>query len=317
MARFGARVVAALAGVWLLATAGAFVVFGYRVLGALVTGGSLLPLLVAVGAFALLVGYLSYRSGAKRFLSRLDAMALPRERAPTVHASLDRLAERMRTDRPELYTVNLGQPNAFVLGRDALVVDRSLVRLLGPAELEAILAHELAHLEGHDGLVRSLATSLFRAVTPLALVVLVPLVIVISMGCWGLSLVLGRPISGPDSVGNGLRSTVKRTVMALLVAPTAALRAYSRRQEYAADDRAVAIIDDPLALARALETIQRATEPGGGLLSWLLPDRDRERTPVERTFATHPPTDDRIGRVREAARAAGSKSGRWQRVEFN
>jgi len=141
MARFGARVVAALAGVWLLATAGAVVVFGYRVLGALVTGGSLPTLLVAVGVFALLVGYLSYRSGAKRLLSRLDAVALPRERAPMVHASLDRLAERMRTDRPELYTVNLGQPNAFVLGRDALVVDRSLVRLLGPAELEAILAH--------------------------------------------------------------------------------------------------------------------------------------------------------------------------------
>lgn len=54
--------------------------------------------------------------------------------------------------------------------------------------------------------------------------------------------------------------------MGLVVAPTLALQAYARRREYAADERAVAVLDDPFALAQALEKIQRTNEPGGGTL---------------------------------------------------
>ena len=108
--------------------------------------------------------------------------------------------------------------------------------------------------------------------------------------------------------------------MSLIVAPTLALQAYARRREYVADDRAVAVLDDPLALAWELKKIQRASEPGWGLFSWLLPDRQRtERTRLERAFASHPPTDERVDRVREAATATGSNpgSGRWRHVEIN
>ena len=222
----------------------------------------------------------------------------------------------MRVDPPTLYVAQLGQPNAFALGRDTLVVDRSLLRLLGPAEREAILAHELAHLEGRDTLVQTLANSLLRTVTGLVLVLVAPFVAVFGVGCWGLSLLVGRPIRGPESVASGPRRAAGRLLVGLVTGPTAALRAYSRRREFAADERAVAVLDDPLALARALQTIQRATEPGVGLFSWLFGDRERERSALERTFATHPPTDDRIERVREAVRTRDGGSGR-QRVEIH
>jgi heat shock protein HtpX len=68
------------------------------------------------------------------------------------------------------------QPNAFALGSNTLVIDRSLIRLLPPAELEGVLAHELAHLEGYDSLLRTLATSLLRTVTVLLLLVAVPII---------------------------------------------------------------------------------------------------------------------------------------------
>ncbi|UOO96376.1 M48 family metalloprotease [Halococcus dombrowskii] len=314
------RGVAVLAGVWLLALAGIGVLVGSELFGALLADGALPSVLFVAVGFALLFGYLGYRTNSKRLLSRLDVTPLTQSRAPQIHASVDRLAQRMEIDRPEIYLGRLGQPNAFALGSDTLVVDQSLVRLLTPTELEGVLAHEFAHLEGYDSLLRTLATSLLRTVTSLLLILLVPLVIVVSLIGWGLSLIVGRPMRGPDSVGSGLRSGLQRLVKSLLVAPTLALQAYARRREYAADRRAVAVLDDPLALARALQKIQRANEPDRGLLGWLLPSRDREteRSPTERALASHPPTDERVERVREAANAAGSEgSTGWHRVDID
>ena len=226
----------------------------------------------------------------------------------------------MNVDRPEVYIAHLGQPNAFALGSGTLVIDRSLVRLLTLAELEGVLAHEFAHLEGYDALLRTLAMSLLRLVATLVLVMVVPFVVGVSLGCWGISLIVGRPLRGPDSVGSGLRSGLTQVVIGLILAPTLTLQAYSRRREYAADRRAVAVLDDPLAFARALEKIQRASEPGWGLLLWLFPtpDRKKEQTPLERAFASHPPTDERVNRVREAAKAAGwsHEPSQWRPIEI-
>jgi heat shock protein HtpX len=315
------RGLAILTGVWLLALAGVGLFIGSQLLVALFTGSSFWSVLLITGVLALVFGYLSYRLSTKRLLSRLNVAPLSQAHAPSIHESIARLSSRMSIDQPEVYLARLGHPNAFALGSGTLVIDRSLVRLLTPAELEGVLAHELAHLEGYDSLLRTLATSILRTVTTLMLVVFVPFVVVISIGCWGLSLVVGRPIRGPNSVGSGLRHGLNRLVMGLLVAPSLALQAYARRREYAADDRAVAVIDDPAAFARALEKIQRANDPGWGLFSWLLPNRERrkEQTRLERAFASHPPTDERVNRVREAANASGSStgSGRWQHVDIN
>ncbi|MFC6963707.1 M48 family metallopeptidase [Halocatena marina] len=315
------RGLAVLIGVWLLVIAGVGVLIASQAISALLTSSSLPSVLLFAGSMALVFGYLSYRTSTKRLLSRLPVTALSQSRAPSIHASVDRLTQRMRLDRPEIYTARLGQPNAFALGSGTLVIDHSLVRLLTPTELEGVLAHEFAHLEGYDSLLRMLVMSILRMVTSFVLVMLVPFVVVVFLGCWGLSLVVDRPLRGPKSVGNGFRRGVIRLVIGLLIAPTLALQAYSRRREYAADQRAVAILDDPLALARALKKIQRASEPGWGLFSWLLPTHDRqtEQTPLERALASHPPTDERISRVREAASATGtsSETSHWRHIEID
>lgn len=299
------RLLAVLLGAWLLVLAASSVLVGSRVIGALLTGTELVAALLLASAVALVLGYLNYRIGTRRLLSRLDTIPLSAVRAPAVQASVDRLTRRMNVDRPNVSVARLGQPNAFALGGRTLVVDRTLVRLLTPAELEGVLAHEFAHLERSDSLVRTLAMSLLQTVTTLVLVLVLPLLVVVSLGCWGLSLILGRPVRGPDSVGSGVRRGLVGIVLGLLIAPVLALQAYSRRREYAADRRAVDVLDDPLAFARALEKIQRANEPDRGLFSWMVRRRTRrrERRPLERALASHPPTDERIRRVREAAAA--------------
>ncbi|RRJ31474.1 M48 family metallopeptidase [Halocatena pleomorpha] len=315
------RGLALLIGAGLLALAGVGVLIGTQTISALLTSSSLPAVLLVGGGFSLVAGYLSYRVSSIRLLSQLQVISLSDIRAPTIHASINRLTHRMRIDRPEVYIARLGQPTAFALGTETLVVDRSLIRLLTSTELEGVLAHELAHLEGYDSLLRTLAASLLRMVATLVLGIVLPAVAVVSLSCWGLSLVLGRPVRGPRSVGSRLRRGLRKVVMGVLIAPTVALQAYSRRREYAADRRAVAVLDDPLALARALEKIQRVNEPGRGLVSWLFPTRERktDRTPLEQVFASHPPTDKRIRRVRDIVRDSETNNdlGQWRRIEIN
>ena len=73
-----------------------------------------------------------------------------------------------------------------------------------------------------------------------------------------------------------------------------------RRVQYAADDRAATVTGDPVALARALRRIERATEPPRGLLAPLYV-RGEEDAWTE-LFSTHPPYADRIARIRADAR---------------
>jgi heat shock protein HtpX len=307
-----------LVGAWLLVLAGVVVLVGFQAISTLLTGTDLPMILLIAGASALAFGYASYRMSTKRLLTRLNVTPLSELHASGIQASIDTLTHRMGIDRPDVFIARLGQPNAFTLGSRALVIDSSLVRLLTPAELEGVLAHELAHLEGYDSFLQTLAMILLRMVATLVLAVVIPVTVVVSLCCWGLSLIVGRPIRGPTSVGNGVRRGLVSVVIGLFIAPTLVLQAYSRRREYAADRRAVSVLDEPLALARALEKIQRANEPSG-LFSWLFPKRDRRenRTPLERAFASHPPTDERVSRVREAAKTAltRSEASRWHHIE--
>ena len=102
---------------WLLALAGTGLHIGSQVVGTILTGSSLWSVLLFTGVLALIFGYLSYRFNTKRLLSHLDVAPLPQARAPGIHASIDRLTNRMNIDRPDVYTARLGQSNAFALGR--------------------------------------------------------------------------------------------------------------------------------------------------------------------------------------------------------
>jgi heat shock protein HtpX len=72
------------------------------------------------------------------------------------------------------------------------------------------------------------------------------------------------------------------------------------------------VTGNPVALARALRKIQRASEPGWGLLSTLYVHGDDDGL-LTRLLSTHPPMDDRIERLVEMGERA--EAARWHRVE--
>ena len=261
-----------------------------------------LTTVVVVAGLTLVAGYASYRIGTAQLRYALDAVELPRGEMPALYRRVDALADRVGVETPRLMIAPLHGPNALAIGgaRDGdVVLDGSLFHLLTAAELEAIIAHELAHLKGRDSLVKTLGYSLVRTVTGLVWLLVLPAALLVG-GAVRAAAVLRNddPVRFRRSV-RAADATMTSLVAVCLFFLTAAVQAYSRHREYAADDRA-ARLTGPLALASALEKIDRAATPPG-LLSTLVVHGDEEG-PVTDLLASHPPMDDRIERLRRRVR---------------
>jgi heat shock protein HtpX len=101
---------------------------------------------------------------AAGILRRSAADAEPRRRVvapapaagdlPHVHATVDRLCLLADLPKPEIVVVDEYQPNSWIAAPGGetprLHLTLGLLLLLEPEELEAVIAHELAHLAHHD-----------------------------------------------------------------------------------------------------------------------------------------------------------------------
>lgn len=253
----------------------------------------------------LIVGYLSYRLGTAGLLAELDTQELTEADAPWLYARLEALQAELDVTDVSVHVARLDAPNALAVGTangGVLVLDRGLFRILTAEELAAVIAHELAHLESRDGLVQTLGYTLIRTAGGVLYLLLFPFGFVVGGLLRAMAWLRGetpRSISGHLAV---VQLRVAQFVILLLFVLTLALRAHSRRREYAADDRAVDATGRPIALARALVKIERAATPNWGTLSPLYIHGD-ENGLLTRLLATHPSMAERIERlVRQANR---------------
>ncbi|QPV62042.1 M48 family metalloprotease [Halosimplex litoreum] len=244
--------------------------------------------------------FVSYRVGTAQILRSLQVWELPEARAPMLYRRLGGFSDAMGIERPDVLVAEMGQPNALALGggfgRGHVVVDRRLFSLLTFEELSAILAHELAHIERKDSLVQTVGYSALRTLSGLAALVLAPVLVVAAGLARGVAWIRGRPEAWTRTIPGKLQRAVVGTVSLVFFALTLAILAHSRRREFAADDRAAAVTGDPLALARALRKIERASEGPWSLLSPLYVDGEEEG-PLTRLLSTHPATDERVERL--------------------
>lgn len=305
MRRLGLRVLMVAVGVSVLAfyllTAG----LAYYLLTALWANRPPLGTsLLLVAATTVALGYLNYQFGTAQLLASLDAVEIPRREAPGLYERVDALAGRMRVESPRVLVAEMALPNAMALGgsRDGVVVvDRALFTLLGPDELETIIAHECAHLESRDSLIQTLAYSAMRTVVGVVTLALLPLLLFFTGLARGVAWIRGRPARWDDGTLGRFREVVTTGVVLVFVVLTLAVRAHSRRREFAADDRAATVTGKPVALARALTKIDRVADPDWSLLSPLYTRGDEEGS-FGRVFSTHPATDERVQRLLERAR---------------
>ncbi len=242
-------------------------------------------------AFALVMNVVSYWYSDKIALKAYRARPLPREQAPEIHEMVERLARRADIPAPPIYLVNSPAPNAFATGRNpehaAIAGTTGIVRLLDRRELEGVLAHELSHVKNRDTLVSTVAATLAGMIVGVA-----------SMLRWGFLFGAGRD----EREGGGLY------LLALaILAPIAAMLlqfAISRSREYGADGTGGALSGDPDALADALQKLESGARafpddrhPASASL-WIV--NPLSRRALNSLFSTHPPTAERVARLRAA-----------------
>jgi heat shock protein HtpX len=261
----------------------------------------LLTIVVVLSVGVVVAGYAAYRTNTLRLVASLQAERLSRSRAPELHRRLERLTGEMDVAQPTVFVTDLGAPNALSVGgpqSGAVVVDRSLLQLLTIDELEGILAHELAHLEGYDAFLNTLAVTAMRTLVGVVFLFLFPVVLLLGGVDRSLAWVAGRPRWRP-----GITRLFRLGVLAVLglvLGPLSLVYlAHARRQEFAADRRAAETTGDPVALARSLGKLRRANDPRSGLLSTLY--THDERSEQRRLFSTHPPLEDRVDRLLDRA----------------
>jgi heat shock protein HtpX len=134
-------------GVYALATDRAFGAF----FGALLFG---------VGIPAMLVVHV--RQADRLALRTARARILKREEHADLQALVARVAGHADVPAPRVALVESASPNALSVGRSperaVVALTTGLLRRLTRAELEAVVAHELAHVANRDGLVMTLVS---------------------------------------------------------------------------------------------------------------------------------------------------------------
>jgi heat shock protein HtpX len=269
----------------------------FMAVGALLAGeaGIVIALLLA-GAMNLWGWWNSDRA----VLGMHGARPVDERSAPELVGMVRRLAARAGMPMPQVYVIEADQPNAFATGRNpanaAVAATTGLLRRLPPEEIEAVMAHELAHIRNRDTLIMTVVATFAGAISMLA----------------NFALFFGgsdrdRPM--------GLIGTLALMILAPLAAMLVQM-AISRGREYEADRVGAEICGRPDWLAAALQRIET--------LASRIDNQAAERNPAtahlfiinplhahahDRLFATHPSTANRVAALMRPGAGPGAAGG--------
>lgn len=265
---------------------------------------------------AALICWYSWRYGAERVLWSTGAWELIEPASPE-QKQLMNVVEEMAIasglPKPRVWVVPDADPNAFATGRDAatasVAVTEGLLAALSRDELQAVIAHEMAHVRNLDIRLMTLMAGMIGAIALLS---------------DGMGRMLGRGSRVGRGWGGGKGSRGGKGnplgivilvlwLLTLVVAPVISrilAMAVSRKREYLADATGSQLTRNPMALASALEKLEGATaatesvtqgaahlcivDPSPGLMS------SREGFLAD-FIASHPPIRQRIVRLRGMA----------------
>ena len=118
---------------------------------------------VLIGLVGLGVAWYQWHSSDTVAMKAMRAREVTPEQAPELHGMVDRLCALADMPKPRVGVADTALPNAFATGRSpersVVVVTTGLLQRLDAEELEAVLAHELAHVAHRDVLVMTVASS--------------------------------------------------------------------------------------------------------------------------------------------------------------
>lgn len=226
------------------------------------------------------------------------ARAVPVSEAqmPQYYEIVRDLTTRAHMPMPRLYVSPSAQPNAFATGRNpnhaAVAVTQGILQICTWSELRGVLAHEISHVRNRDILTASVAASIAMGITFLAR-------IFAWSGLFFGGLGGGRGRNADDNI-LGLLAMV---ILAPLAATLLQL-ALSRSREYEADRDGARLIGDGEPLASALSKLDYSSQrvpmqvPREMAGLFIVNPLAGRRVAFGNWFSDHPPTDERIARLR-------------------
>jgi len=193
---------------------------------------------------------------------------------------------------PKVYVIEDKSLNAFATGREpksaSITLTRGLIKKLNKNELQAVIAHELAHIGNRDTRLKT--------------------IVIAGIGCF---LFFGELLNRMVGRGRGGRNYLTLVILVMaftcrvfgyVVAPILRL-ALSRRLEYQADATAAKITRDPDALVSALAKIAANptveafdSSPLVGNMCIANPAKPKF---FRKLYCTHPPIEDRITALKD------------------
>jgi len=265
---------------------GLFVAVGFLLGGA---GGMMIAFLVAAGSNAF-----AYWNSDKVVLRMYGAQEVDERSAPRLYRMVRDLSRAAGLPMPRVCIVENDQPNAFATGRNpehaAVCATTGLLSRLNDEELAGVLAHELGHVRNHDTLTMTVTATIAGSIAMLANFAL---------------------FFGGDRRNNPLG--IVAILLVSILAPIAAVlvqATISRTREFEADKAGAEISHHPLWLASALSHIEHTAA--------ITQNPEAEANPatahmfiinplsgggISGLFASHPPTEERVARLRAMAGA--------------
>jgi heat shock protein HtpX len=246
--------------------------------------------------FAVLMNVAAYWFSDRFAIRAARAQPVSEQEAPELHRMVAELAELYGVPKPRVYLIPSEQPNAFATGRNqkhaAVAVTQGLLQHLPQDEVRGVLAHEFAHIKNRDILVSSIAAMIAGAISAIG------------------NIFFFTAMFGGDDDDSPLGAL--GALVLVIIGPLAATLlqlGVSRQREYLADATAARMLGQGKPLADALETLETGRKavpmevnPATETLYIMNPLSGKGAT---RLFSTHPPTEDRIRRLREYDSRAG------------
>ena len=245
---------------------------------------------VTIAVIAALLFVVQIFSSDKIALLSMGAKEVTPAEAPKLHSIIDRLCVQANLPKPRVAIAQTPMPNAFAVGRSpktaTVCATTGILGLLSEPELEAVLGHELTHVQNRDVMVMTIA-SFFASIAAF----------ITQIGFF-----FGGAFDNRDQNSGPAFAVVLLVSAAVYVVSWLLLQALSRYREFAADRGSAILTGRPSALISALMKLsdqmtripQRDLRAASGELAafYIVPPRAKQT--ISNLFSTHPPLEKRI-----------------------
>lgn len=243
--------------------------------------------------FIIIYTYSSYRFGDKVVLSTTNTKPAQAREYQYLRDTIEGLSIASGIPPPKAYIIESEDLNAFATGRNpenaSIAVTTGLINTLNRQELEGVIGHEISHIKNRDILFMTLVA------------VLVGLAAIISHLILR-SLWFGARRDRRDKNGIMILLLIVGIILAIIAPIAIRLVQYaiSRKREYLADASGVSLTRYPEGLASALEKIANKNQGRMNVSEAVshLFFVDPKKSSLDSLFATHPPIEERIKRLR-------------------